>query len=126
MRFAQLLAALLGLQAVHSCSDFLLNATFDGSGCISGRTMDFEVDLGHEVGYVSNGTTLTLLPICRTSPGKVTTKHAFAFLASTRKLFQNISWVRIQSYDPVSSACYVVVFRNHFPLRSSYPSRIST
>ncbi|CAK0734844.1 hypothetical protein CVIRNUC_000491 [Coccomyxa viridis] len=53
--------------------------------------MDFEVDLGHEVGYVSNGTTLTLLPICRTSPGTVTTKHAFAFLASSRKLFQSIA-----------------------------------
>ena len=119
MRIAQLFAALLALQAVHSCSDFLLNATFDGSGCISGRTMDFEVDLGHEVGYVSNGTTLTLLPICRTSPGTVTTKHAFAFLASSRKLFQSISSVRFQESGRLSSACHTVVFRNHIELRLS-------
>lgn len=97
MRPLQLLAFLLAWGTAHSCSDFLLNATF-GAGCMSGRTMDFEIDLNHEIGFVPNGTTLTFLPICRgTPPGNFTTKHAFAFLASARNIFQKLSSVRIAS-----------------------------
>ena len=82
--------------------------------------MDFEVDLGHEVGYVSNGQRSLCCRICRTSPGTVTTKHAFAFLASSRKLFQAISSVLFPGCGPLNSACHIVVLRNHTQLRLSW------
>ena len=85
--------ALVGLQGALTCSDFLLNATA-GEGCLSGRTFDFEIDVNHEIGYMPEGSTLTLLPVCQgIPPAKLTTKHAFAFLASDRAVFKNISSV---------------------------------
>ena len=84
-----------GWQTVHSCSSFLLNETF-GPGCLSGRTMDFETDLGSEIGYMPKGTELTLLPLCRGSPSpKLTTNHAFAFLTSARSLVKSFHAVNI-------------------------------
>ena len=83
--------ALFGLQGGLTCSDFLLNATA-GEGCLSGRTFDFEIDVNHEIGYMPEGSTLTLLPVCQgVSPATLITKHAFAFLASDRAVFKNIS-----------------------------------
>ena len=82
---------LVGLRGGLSCSDFLLNATA-GEGCLSGRTFDFEIDVNHEIGYMPEGSTLTLLPVCQgVGPATMTTKHAFAFLASDRAVFKNIS-----------------------------------
>ena len=84
---------LLGLQGAWTCSDFLLNATA-GEGCLSGRTFDFEIDVDHEIGYMPEGSVVTLLPVCQgVAPAKLTTKHAFAFLASDRALFKKISSV---------------------------------
>ena len=84
---------LVGLRGCSSCSDFLLNATA-GEGCLSAGTLDFEIDASHEVGYMPQGSTLTLLPVCQgVPPAKLTTKHAFAFLASLRAIFKNISSV---------------------------------
>ena len=90
----QLLVFLVARQVAHCCSDFLLNSSF-GAGCMSGRTLDFETDLGSEIGYVHPGATLTLLPICKGSPpAKLKTEHAFAFMASARSVFQSIHSVR--------------------------------
>ena len=94
-RFVLLGVCLAALQTAHSCSSFLLNETF-GPGCLSGRTMDFETDLGSEIGYMPEGTELTLLPLCKGSPSPMlTTKHAFAFLTSARSILQAFHKVRL-------------------------------
>ena len=99
MRHPVLLAVFVAaLQTAYSCSSFLLNETF-GPGCLSGRTVDFETDLGSEVGYMPKGTELTLLPLCKGSPSpKLTTKHAFAFLTSARSIIQRFHEVRRPQY----------------------------
>lgn len=88
-----------------SCSSFLLNETF-GPGCLSGRTMDFETDLGSEIGYMPKGTELTLLPLCQGSPPpKLTTTHAFAFLTSARNVVKTFHAVRRQYALPGPNGC---------------------
>lgn len=90
MRPLLLIAFIATTQTAYCCSEFLLNATF-GAGCLSGRTLDFEVDLHSEIGYMPKGTNLTLLPICQGTPAPtLETTYAFAFLASARNIFQSI------------------------------------
>ena len=99
-------------QTAHSCSSFLLNETF-GPGCLSGRTMDFETDLGCEIGYMPKGTELTLLPLCQGAPSpKLTTKHAFAFLTSARSIIQSFHAVRGPRSLPEPNGCHGQCFRN--------------
>ncbi len=103
-----LLLIVLGSCArAYACSNFLLNATF-GQGCLSGRTMDFEVDLGYEIGYMSRGKVLTLLPICEGClPKKATVQHGFAFLSAARSLFQSIS--KVNDLVTVMHTCEIAV-----------------
>ena len=99
-------------QTAHSCSSFLLNETF-GPGCLSGRTMDFETDLGSEIGYMPKGTELKLLPLCQGAPSpKLTTKHAFAFLTSARSVVQSFHAVRETHFSPEPNECHGQCFRN--------------
>lgn len=93
MKVLSVLIVLLACQRARACSDFLLNATF-GTGCMSGRTMDFETDLNHEVGFMPKGRELAVLPIYEgCPPGTLKTEHSFAFLMSARNIFQSISKV---------------------------------
>lgn len=54
--------------------------------------MDFETDLGYEIGLMPKGKILAFLPVCQGClPTKATVQHAFAFMSAARPLFQGIS-----------------------------------
>lgn len=55
------LAALLGVSGVSGCSDFVFNAS--GSSVVSGRTMDFEVDLRTVVEVIPRGSRFQEPPV---------------------------------------------------------------
>ena len=58
--------------------------------------MDFETDLGYEIGFMPRGKLLSFLPVCEgCPPEKATVQHNFAFMSAARPLFQSISKVRL-------------------------------